>query len=145
MGNRVSSQERHKREVLKKAAFDKRIGQVQNSLQQNNNNDKQVILAGDFTSQLIGSAKVTQLERGGAIFTKADLIAILIKLEKKDEKAAIEYRCLTCDDLRSAIRLLIYTVEEQKADIVVEPMSPVPSAPPPEVDDQPGWTQYEGQ
>lgn len=58
----------------------------------------------------IAAAKHAQLQRRGAQLSKADYIAILLKLQRvpETELAMHRYNSMSCDDLRSALRLLLY-------------------------------------
>ena len=71
------------------------------------------ILERTMMNHAITNVKIHQLERGGGAFTKADLVAILamLKREREPNERALEYTSLSCDDLRSMIRLLIYAAD----------------------------------
>jgi hypothetical protein len=134
MGARVSSEERQKRNAVKRTAVQERLAELKETY------DEKAVVSYSLADRLIGNAKIQQLQRGGAPFTKADLIAILLCIENKQDSDAVHYRVLSCDDLRSAVRLHIYSVKKKEQPLarhaieVIEEVQPAPplapSAPP---------------
>lgn len=124
MGNRVSSQERTRRERAKRDLFDERIERVQTNQRERKQNQ---LVPYNPVAEIIGHTKIAQLERRGNALTKADLVALLLKLEKRDERDVMYYQSLSCNDLRAAIRLMVYDEPNAHHEIIEE----VIEAPPP--------------
>jgi len=70
-----------------------------------------------------------QMQRGGQPFTKADLVALLYALTRIDVMTAAQ---MTCEDLRVAIRVRLYTINAatQDDEPTVTVVEEAPDAPP---------------
>ncbi len=81
---------------------------------------------------------IRQLERDGAQFTKADLVAIVLALEPRLRKNVAGLDAYTCDDLRAKIRTIIYDPRQYTATTTAAETAAValPLAPPPYQDIQ---------
>ena len=68
-------------------------------------------------SAFIRQVKAHQLDRDGKPFAKADLAALVCRLNNVDDEPQYltVYHEMSCEDLRAAIRLTIYTQRFDKA------------------------------
>jgi hypothetical protein len=109
MGNRTSKAERKHREAAKDAAFKQAKEKVRAQQPANFG----ALIAYQDPAELLRRAKETQLDRRGKPFTKADLVAIFMKVTKTPENSPDlpRYLAMSNDDLRAAIRLKIYAPE----------------------------------
>lgn len=105
MGSRVSRQERVQRETAKDRTFREAKEQVQRTY-----NDSKSVIPAYSMEHVIVETKLQQLDRRGHAFTKADLVAIAIRLSDPGSNIH-QYRALSCDDLRAFIRLKLYSPE----------------------------------
>lgn len=120
MGNRVNKAERKKREAVKDEVFSKATANIQRKRQANVSNS---VVPYTSPQAFVEQTKETQLGRRGKPMTKADLIAILAKLENISENSAeiLKYQTLSNDDLRSFIRLKLYAEEVVVDAPVIQP------------------------
>jgi len=119
MGNRVNKQERQRRELVKDEVFEK----AKVTVQKRRENVSNALINYSSPQAFVDEAKETQLNRRGKPFTKADLIAILAKLENVNTESLeiLKYQTLSCDDLRSYIRLKLYAEEALEEEKKEEP------------------------
>jgi hypothetical protein len=76
--------------------------------QQKQNEIKTGAVVSNLATSAISEIQVEQLHRGGAAFTKPDLVALAISINGGRGDPFSIYRTMTCDDLRTAIRVLLY-------------------------------------
>lgn len=107
MGQRISRSERSTRESQKADIFDQAKAAV---------STEQRAVVTPFDNFMCQS-KATQLDRKGMPFTKADLVAIYLKLQNQDPSVALlsSIQTMSCDDLRAHIRLLVYAEDFVKS------------------------------
>ena len=110
---RLNTEQREQREKTKTIIAEQRkyeIEQVQKQLLNTNGNGNGILID---TKDLISVIKVSekaksQLDRGGAVLTKADLIAVLIALQPENRNKIAQIETLTVSDINSMIRSIIY-------------------------------------
>lgn len=79
------------------------------SIKNGTNDDDNILVMKNFTTQMTVLEKSKeQLNRGGAPFTKADLIAIICYIEPQYLTNLEEIKKHTVEDLNAIIRLVIY-------------------------------------
>ena len=112
MGTRASKAERQKRETVKTDVFEKAKANLEEKKRRQDLANHGAVINHPFQGML-HQAKLHQLDRKGMALTKADLVATLIRLKNLDEKSPLiyQYQNLSCDDLRSFIRLILYSPE----------------------------------
>jgi hypothetical protein len=111
---RLTTEKREQRETAKAVMVEQRKQEINHVQQEilNSANSKQstaLIQAKD----LVAMIKVTetakhQLDRGGNVLTKSDLIAIIIALQPEMRKDIARLESVTVSDLNSMIRSIIY-------------------------------------
>lgn len=102
MGNKLSNEERNRRETIKHNEILYQIQTInKNSLIENS------LIETNYV-------KCSQLQRGGQQFIKNDYIAILLKLTNDNStNGLIKYSTYSVNDLRSEIRIRIYGIFEK--------------------------------
>ena len=124
VNKRISTSERTKREGVKKEMMNNRLGEIE-QFQKNvvNSVSTNALTTQDGIDILLMTEKVkTQVNRGGAALTKADLIAIIVALTKNIN--VTQYNNLSVNDLNCIIRNIIYDPkkiqrQQQKEDSLV--------------------------
>jgi hypothetical protein len=119
MGGRTSKEERKHREQAKDRVFH----QAKQHVRRERVNYSQALMRYADPTEMFNQARESQLDRKGKPFTKTDLIALLLRLHKLDEKSpeVFRYQSLSNDDLRAFIRLKVYS-----PDVLEEKKEPAP-------------------
>lgn len=127
MGNKLTSEQKRKRDTTRHAA----VTSATTAIRQCNPRDR----------TLVQDITLTQMERGGQPFTKADWIALLYHLSDRTADTA-RLALMTVDDLRLAVRLRLYAPPGTAIPVgsalellpgpspQIEDAKPEPSAPP---------------
>ena len=111
---RLTAEKREKREVAKATMVEQRKQEINHVQQEilNSANSKQstaLIQAKDVVAMIkVTETAKHQLDRGGNVLTKSDLIAIIVALQPAMRNDIGRLEAVTVSDLNSMIRSIIY-------------------------------------